>query len=61
MAKTGSKSFSLSNFSQKLPSFRFLLLYKYKIKNKKMVKFIDPELDLNDSDDSNDSNYSNSE
>ena len=26
-----------------------------------MVKFIDPELDLNDSDDSNDSNYSNSE
>ena len=26
-----------------------------------MVKFIDPELDLNDSDDSNDSDYSNSD
>ena len=30
---------------------------KYKIKKKKMVKFIDAELDIDDSDDCHDSNY----
>ena len=38
----------------------YLEEHKYKIKKKKVVKFIDDELDLNDSDDSNDSNDSNS-
>ena len=34
---------------------------KYEIKKKKMIKFIDTELDLNDFDNSNDFNDSNSE
>ena len=36
----------------------YLEEYKYRIKKKKMVTFIDAELDLEDSDDSDDSNSS---
>ena len=39
----------------------YLEEYKYKIKKRKMVKFVDAELDLNDSDDFNDSDDSNIE